>query len=271
VLIVVKIGGARGVSQHLAALSRDISSVASTDKAMVILHGGSAEVDALGERLGVAMRHITSPSGYTSRYTDPATMEVFVMAMAGQINTELVRQFQTHGINAVGLTGLDGGFLRGERKAAIRSLEGSKVKIIRDDLSGSIKSVNVSLVNTLALAGYVPVICPLMLADSGEACNVDADRAAASVAMALKAELLVFLTNVPGVLRDIEDPSSLVRHVDPYEAEGHEKLTSGGMRKKLVAAAEAVRGGVLRAVISDARCEEPLTRAIRGEGTVVSR
>jgi acetylglutamate/LysW-gamma-L-alpha-aminoadipate kinase len=269
-LIVVKIGGAAGIGAHLPALAVDIASVVRGGEDVVVVHGGSDEVDTLGDRLGVARRRIESPSGHSSRYTDPATMEVFIMATAGLVNTRLVEALRAAGVNAAGLSGVDGGLLTGERKTAVRSVEGGKVKVIRDDLSAAITAVNASLLRLLLANGYVPVVAPMVLATTGETCNVDADRAAAAIASALGAAALVLLTNVPGLLTDPADHSTLVRRMRAADAGRYEPFAAGRMKKKLLAAVEAVRGGAGRSVIGDARRERPLTLALAGEGTEVT-
>lgn len=269
-MIVIKVGGAAGISQSLSLLARDLKSLIDAGDQVVLVHGGSAEVDALGERLGVPMRYITSPSGVRSRYTDNATMEALIMAMAGRVNTELVRQLQVAGVKAAGITAISGGVFSGERKTAIRSVEGPKVKVIHDDLSATLTRVDTALLERLLSGGYLPVVCPLVLARGGEVCNIDADRAAAALATALRADQLILLSNVPGFLKDVGDPGSLVRRMSAEEAESCEKLASAGMKRKLAAAVSAVRSGVKRAVIADARVEAPATRAIRLEGTVIT-
>lgn len=268
-MLVIKIGGASGIRDHLAALAADIATAVRDGGSVVVVHGGSDEVNTLSERLGIPAKFIKSPSGHVSRYTDPQAMEAFIMAMAGTVNTELVRQLRAHGVNALGVSGLDGGLFAGERKTAIRAIEGAKIKVIRDDLSATITKVNTALIQTLVAAGYVPVVCPMVLADTGEVCNVDADRAAAALARALGAGQLVFFTNVPGLLRDVNDPSTVVPTIQAGRAEAFEALAGGRMKKKFAAALEAVQSGVAQAVIADARRDRPLARALAGEGTVL--
>ena len=135
---------------------------------------------------------ITSPSGYTSRYTDRKTLEIFLMAVNGKVNSLLTEQLQMLGVNAFGLSGLDGRVLQAMRKDSIQSVENGKRKIIRDDYTGKIETVNSDLLRLLLAAGYLPVIAPVAVSGKGEALNVDADRAAAMVASALQAETLDF-------------------------------------------------------------------------------
>lgn len=265
--IVVKIGGTNGVD--FAAICADVADLLSQGKRFVLVHGGSAEANHLGEQLSIPPRFITSPSGYTSRYTDAATLEVFLMAVNGKINTLLVEQLQRLGVNALGLCGLDGGLLRATRKETVISLENGKRKVIRDDYTGRIEQVNVHLLNLLLEAGYLPVIAPLAIGQRGEALNVDADRAAAMVAVALHAEVLILLTGAPGLLEDFPDESSLVRFLPRDRLAEALEMSQGRMKKKVLGAEEALRGGVETVVIGDGRLERPLTKALSGEGTVI--
>ncbi|RPI20424.1 MAG: [LysW]-aminoadipate kinase, partial [Chloroflexota bacterium] len=182
-MIVVKLGGTEGVD--FASICRDAAGLIQAGTKLVLVHGGSVEASALGEALGYAPKFITSPSGYTSRYTDQKTLEIFLMAVNGKINSRLVEQLQKLGVNAIGLSGLDGRLMQAARKDTVQSIEAGKRRIIRDDYTGKIESVNASLLHTLLDSGYFPVIAPLAISPAGEALNVDADRAAAMVAAAL--------------------------------------------------------------------------------------
>ncbi len=265
--IVVKLGGTEGVD--FSAICRDAADLLAEGARLVLVHGGSAEANALGEALGYPPRFVTSPSGYTSRYTDRRTLEIFAMAVNGKVNTLLVEQLQSLGVNAFGLSGLDGGVLRAKRKAAIRIIENGKRKILRDDYTGKIERVNAALLETLLAAGVVPVVAPLAVSEVGEALNVDADRAAAEIAAALKAETLLLLTAVPGLMRNFPDESTLIPHIPAAELESALEYARGRMKKKILGAGEALSGGVGRVVIADGRVAHPITDALAGKGTVI--
>src|SRR5215216_7359538 len=132
-ITVVKLGGAEGM--HFSAICKDAAESWKQGQQLVLVHGGSAEANGLGEALGVPPRMITSPSGYTSRYTDRKTLEIFLMAVNGKVNSLLTEQLQMMGVNALGLCGLDGKLLQATRKESIQSIdaERGKRKIIRDD------------------------------------------------------------------------------------------------------------------------------------------
>src|SRR5512141_1731694 len=165
--IVVKLGGTEGVD--FSAICRDAAELLNQGKRLVLVHGGSAEANALGVGLGTPPRMITSPSGYTSRYTDRKTLEIFLMAVNGKVNSLLTEQLQMLGVNAFGLCGLDGRLMQATRKDSIQSIESGKRKIIRDDYTGKIDTINSDLLHLLLDAGYLPVIAPVAVSEKGEA------------------------------------------------------------------------------------------------------
>lgn len=265
-MLVIKIGGAAGIDH--AALCRDVAALADQGNPIVIVHGGGAETDALARRLDHPPRTITTPSGHVSRYTDRETLHIFAMATA-LINRTLVERLQGLGVNAIGLSGIDGRLLQGQRKNAIRSVEHGRVRLIRDDWTGSVSQINAALLTMLLDAGYAPVIAPLALGAGGAMLNVDGDRAAAAVATALHADTLLLLSNVPGLLRRFPDPTSLVRELGADEIEMAAEWAQGRMKKKIMGAAQAVRGGVHTVIIGDGRRENPIRDALNGAGTVI--
>jgi len=263
--IVVKIGGGAGVAT--ANIVEEIARSFAGRQRLVLVHGGSDLTNTLAERLGHPVRMITSPTGMVSRYTDSETLRIYAMAVAGQINTELVASLQQRGVNALGLAGVDGRLLLARRKAAVRSVtpEG-RVQILRDDYTGSIEQVNSGLLQQLLRAGYTPVIAPLALSPEGERLNVDGDRAAAAIAVSLQAEALVIMTNVPGLLADPQQNTTLVRTIAAEHLEHYMPYAQGRMRKKLLGAQEAIHGGVPRVYIGSGS----LTAVLAGEGTVIA-
>ena len=266
-ITVVKLGGTKGVD--FTAIAQDAAKMLTEGQKLVLVHGGSAEANALGEAIGKPPRFVTSPSGYTSRYTNRETLEVFAMAVNGKVNTFLVEQLQMLGVNALGLSGVDGGLLKAKRKEAIRIIENGKKKMLKDDYTGKIESVNVALLQTLLDAGYVPVVAPLALSEKGEALNVDADRAAAEIAGALNADTLLLLTAVPGLMKNFPDESSLIKEIPQAGIEKAIEYAEGRMKKKVLGAQEALNGGVGQVIIADGRVENPISNALEGNGTVI--
>lgn len=266
-ITVVKLGGTEGID--CSAICSDACELLKQGKQLVLVHGGSAEANSLGEALGTPPKMITSPSGYTSRYTDRKTLEIFLMAVNGKVNSLLTEQLHMLGVNAFGLCGLDGNLMQATRKDSIQSIENGKRKIIRDDYTGKIENVNSELLAMLLSAGYLPVIAPVAVSEEGEALNVDADRAAAMVASALKAETLILLTAVPGLMKNFPDESTLIRQLPQGQLAAASEATQGRMKKKILGAEEALKGGVSRVIIADGRIQNPITNALSGNGTVI--
>ena len=156
------------------------------------------------------------------------------------------------------------------RKDAIRIVDNGRQRILRDDFTGKIETVNGELLKSLVEMGYTPVVSPLAISPEGEGLNVDADRAAAYVAGAVEAEQLVILTNVPGLLRNFPDESSLITHLPKTGLEQALSFAEGRMKKKVLGASEALDLGVAKVVFADGRIEHPLTGALAGRGTVIS-
>ncbi len=266
-ICVIKLGGTKGVD--FSAICQDAAGLVAQGSQLVFVHGGSAEANALGESLGQPPRFITSPSGYTSRYTDRKTLEIFLMAVNGKVNSLLVEQLQKLGVNSLGLSGLDGRLLLASRKEAVQSVENGKRKMIRDDYTGKIEAVNQSLLLALLQGGYLPVVAPLAVSQQGEALNVDADRAAAMLAVALCAETLLLLTAVPGLLSAFPDESTLIHSLPAGQLPQALEIAQGRMKKKVLGAQEALQGGVRRVIIADGRVEKPISAALAGAGTVI--
>ena len=262
--IVVKIGGSHGVAT--TNIVREIAQCVADGQRIVVLHGGSDLTNTLSERLGHPVRMITSPGGIVSRYTDSETLSIYAMAVAGQINTELVASLQQQGVNALGLAGVDGRLLLARRKSAVRSLTpDGRVQLLRDDYTGQIEYVNGALLQQLLDAGYTPVIAPLALSQNGERLNVDGDRAASAVAAALHADTLVIMTNVPGLLANPEDQGTLIRTIPANRLADYMEYARGRMHKKLLGAQEALQNGVPRVCIG----HNSLLDVLNGAGTVI--
>jgi acetylglutamate/LysW-gamma-L-alpha-aminoadipate kinase len=261
-------GGTTGV--NVEAVMADIAAHVKAGQKMIVVHGGSGETNAISEQLGHPPRFVTSPSGFTSRYTDRTTLEIFAMVTSGKINTLLVEKLQKLGVNAFGLSGVDGRLMGAKRKEAIRIVENGKQRMLRDDYTGKIDTVNGSLLMMLLNAGCTPVIAPLAISPEGVALNVDADRAAAMVAGAVKAEQLIILSNVPGLLRQFPDESTLITHIDKEKIEQSLEFAEGRMKKKVLGASEALGLGVAKVVFADGRVDRPVAGALQGVGTVIS-
>ena len=251
-LTVVKCGGTLDTGPVCADVAR-------LGGRVVVVHGGAPEIARLASELGVRQRTLVSPAGVKSRHTDPAMLDVVTLAMTGRAKPRLLHALTSCGVRAVGLTGLDAGLLRARRKAAQRTVVDGRTVVVRDDHSGRVVSVEAGLLRALLDGGFTPVVSPPAAGEDGRPLNVDADRAAAAVAAALEADRLLLLTAAPGVLTDASDETSALARCEllpeglvPYAA-------SGGMHRKLIAAREALLGGVREVIIADGRIPRPLT------------
>lgn len=266
-LTVVKCGGNPAVDA--AGICADVARLVHEGHSVLLVHGGSGEIGRLGGRLGVRHRTLVAPDGVSTRYTDPETLEVVVLALAGAVKPHLVAQLARHQVPAVGLTGMDGGMLRARRKAAVRAVVDGRTVLVRDNHSGRITTVHPELPRTLLRAGYVPVVSPPAVDEHDRPVNVDADRAAAALAAALGADRLLLLTGAPGVLADPGDPASVRSSVRIAPSGAPDPSATGGMALKLIAAREALVGGVTTVRIADGRVPDPVGRALAGAGTSV--
>ena len=232
-MLVIKIGGAEGINHE--AIVDDVAELVSEGQRLVVVHGGSALTNKVATALGHPPQFVTSVSGYTSRRTDRRTLEIFEMVYCGQVNKALVEGLQRRGVNALGLSGLDGRLWQGPRKAAIKIIdERGRRRVLRDDYTGRVEQVNVSLLASLLDAGYIPILTPPAVSDEGEAINVDGDRAAASTAVALGAEVLVILSNVPGLLERFPDESTLIRRIPAKQLAAFMDVAQDRMKKKVM-------------------------------------
>jgi len=269
-MLVIKLGGSRGIDTE--AFVADLAAVVHGGERVVFVHGGNKELDDLCARLGIPVRQVTSATGQVSRFTDAEIMDAFLMAYAGRINKRLVEKLQALGVNAVGLTAMDGRIAVGRRKSAIRILEEGKPKMLHGDFAGSIETIDPTLPRLLVENGYLPVLTPPAISTDGEAINVDGDKLAMELAVALGADALLIFSNTPGLLADVNDEASLVRHI-PFTGAMDEaalSMAQGRMKKKVLSAFNALKGGVGQVVFADARVAEPVQRALRGEGTVIA-
>lgn len=243
--IVIKYGGAAMVKEELKkCVIEDIVLLGYVGIKPVIVHGGGAEISELMKRLGIEPKFVAG-----QRVTDRETLDVVEMVLTGRINGEIVNLINQTGGKAVGLSGKDGGLIKAEK---IQGPEG-----LESDLGyvGKVKSLNVGVLEVLDSAGYIPVISPIGVDSQGQTLNINADFVAAHIASELKAEKLILLTDVPGVLARPDDESSLISTIKASEIPEliEKKVLTGGMIPKLKACMEAVNNNTKKAHIIDGR------------------
>lgn len=262
-MLLLKIGG--GESINLAGIASDLAGFEGT---VCIVHGANALRDELARRLEVGKQVLTSVSGYTSVYTDEQLMDVMLMAYSGLRNKRLVELLQRNGVNAVGLTGLDGALVRGMRNKGIRVRQGGKT-LIKRDLSGKPVTVNRKLLRLLLHGGFTPVVTVPVIDENNFAINTENDDVVAVLNEVLNADVVVQLIEAPGILEDRNNPRSLIHSMTPGELAELEKRVNGRMKRKLLALRRLTDGSATQVVVADGRREHPLGDALAGRGTVI--
>jgi len=263
-MIVVKAGG-RALEDNMRKI---LDSIAKRSKmGIIFVHGGGDVVSRYSEAMGIQPRIVVSPSGIRSRLTYDKEMEVYNMVMSGKIGKEISAYLNHVGARAISLSGVDASIISAQRKKKIIVVDDrNRKRVVDGGYTGSITGVNTEPLIKLLELGHIVILSPVALGSEGELLNVDGDSAASAVAAALKADALVLLTDVEGVLVD----GQLVRGISSSEAEAMLERVGPGMNRKLMAAAKAVGSGVGKAVICSGLTEDPLSAIESGEGTVVN-
>ncbi|MCI7084604.1 MAG: acetylglutamate kinase [bacterium] len=244
--IVVKYGGNAMINEQLkSAVMSDIVLMQLVGINVVLVHGGGPEISSMLEKTGKESKFING-----MRVTDKETIDIVQMVLAGKVNKSLVKLLEEHGGSAIGLCGLDGKMLMAEKL------------ITGEDLGyvGEIKEVNPKAIYDAVNNNYIPIIATVACGFDGEVYNINADLAAAQIAAKIKAKKLILMTDIRGLLRDVNDESSLISVVNVSEVPGLKRdgIIKGGMIPKVDCCVDAVRSGVSRAHIIDGRIEHSI-------------
>lgn len=259
----IKIGGGEAI--HLEGIVRDLTEY---KEDCIILHGANAIRDQLAQRLGIQKRIVQSISGYSSVLSDQSIIDLQMMAYAGLRNKRIVELCQRYGLNAIGLSGIDGKCIQGKRNAGIRVREGGKNLLLKD-FSGKPQSVNVELLGLLLAHHYVPVVTVPILDEHGFAINSENDDILCLLHATFHAEKIFQFIEAPGFLENKEDPSSLVSVITSHELVQREAQVEGRMKRKLLALRKLFEQGPTTVFIADGRTEHPLKDALAGKGTKI--
>jgi acetylglutamate kinase len=260
--IVVKYGGNAMINEELkAAVIQDVILMGCVGIRTVLVHGGGPEIDAMLKKTGKESRFING-----LRYTDEDTMEIVQMVLCGKLNKDICSLIQHAGGRAVGLCGIDGALLQARRKS------GEDLGLV-----GDVEAVDATILNSALDDGIIPVVSSVAYGlgeDEGRSLNINADIAAAKIAGAIKAEKLMLMTDVQGILRDVQDPASLIRQINRQELEALKKdgIFSKGMIPKIDCCLLAMDGGVKRTYIIDGRLPHSLLIELftdEGVGTMI--
>lgn len=261
--VVVKYGGNAMLNDDLKqAVMKDIVLLHTIGVNVVLVHGGGPEINKMLEKVGKESKFVNG-----LRYTDSETMEIVQMVLTGKLNKDIVGILLQEGGKAVGLSGVDSGLLRARKI----DKDGADLGFV-----GEVTEVHPEIVDSLLEQGFIPVISTVALGETGDQSryNINADTAAAKIAVALKAEKFVQLTNVAGVLKDVNDPSSLITRIPmPTVPQLMESgVIAGGMIPKIECCMIALKGGVPRTHIIDGRVPHSLLIEMfsdRGIGTMI--
>ena len=253
-LIVIKIGGGllkNGLPENLV---KDLQSLKGKYN-FIIVHGGGDKVTELSTRLGHPPRFVVSPNGFRSRYTEKEESKIYTMVLAGLINKQIVSELESHGIPAVGMSGVDLHLIRASRKKQLIVLnEKGRKKLIEGGYTGKIDEINPRLLRLFLDNDITPVVAPVALGLDHELLNVDGDRVAASIASELQADTLLLLTDVKGVYLD----DHLVSVLNVTEARKLMKDIGSGMITKVHAAIEAIENGIEEVIIASGTSDFPI-------------
>lgn len=268
---VIKLGGELiGDATRLATVARDIAVLHRLAIGVVVVHGGGPQLDAMTQRMGLPVERVAG-----RRITSPEVLEAAKMVFRGQLSLDLVSALVRQGERAAGLSGVDGTTVLAARRpeALVTDDDGTRRTVDFGEV-GDIVSIDTELLVSSLAAGTIPVVSPLGVCSDGRIVNVNADTMAAAIAVALDAEKLLLLTRAPGVLADVDDPSTLLHwadleQLDELEAKGAFKA---GMRPKIAAVKKALEGGVPRVHVLDGRRDGALLEEVfttEGCGTLV--
>lgn len=268
--VVVKYGGHALTNGGLAGFAADVAYLSRAGVRVVVVHGGGPEISEAMEAEGIEPTFV-----HGHRVTDEATLKIAERVLSGRVNREIVTALERAGCKAVGISGRDGSLLRARyRKPKVKDDAGREVAL-HLGFVGDIDRVNTRLLQLLQGGGYIPVIAPIGVTASGQSLNINADAVAGAVAGAVKAASCVFLTDVPGILKDPENPDSLMRAVRYREAESLVAggAVSGGMIPKTQACLDALASGGREARIADGRESRALLNALlpaEPQGTAIT-
>jgi len=263
-MYLVKIGG--GTRINVDAILQGIAELGET---CLIVHGANAIRDELALKLGVEKEIITSVSGYTSVKSTDELIDVILMSYAGLRNKRIVESLQQYGINAIGLTGADGAIIRGRRNRGIRALHHGK-KILVRDISGKPDEINVDLITLLLDNGYTPVLTIPIIDENQKLINSENDDIVALLTMEMEFEKVIMFIEEKGLLRDIDETSSKIDHLNHSELSTWEDQIEGRMKRKLYAINKMLRENGPEIIISDGTIENPIESALAGQGTNIS-
>ena len=271
-IIVVKYGGSAMLNEEMKThVINDIILMHLVGMYPIIVHGGGPDINQM-------LKNMQIPTSFVNgmRVTDATTMQVVEMVLLGKMNSEIVKNIQICGGNAIGLSGKSSNLIKAKKQLTSVTDENGQEREVDLGLVGEVEGINTGLLNLLLSEGYIPIISPVGIGEAGETYNINADYVAGKIAAATSAEKLILLTDVEGVYSDYHDKSTMITHLNMDEAKLllDRKIIDGGMIPKLKCCIDAVKEGVSAAHILDGRQPHSIVLELltkQGIGTMIEK
>ncbi len=262
-LLVIKFGGGKEVD--LAALAKNAAQLQKNGEQIVIVTGANAKLSEVQKERGIEPRMITSERGEKSRFTDEATLEL-LKEVYGGVAEQVANLVNENEGSAVAQLASKDNLVIAKQHDKMRIVENEKLKVVDGDLTGRIENINAAKIQEILKDGKILVITPPAATADGKEVNVDGDKIASKIAVGMKADKLIFFSDTPGLLEDVEDETSLIEKIPVAEAD---TFAIGRMKKKILSAKRAIEAGVSEVIFANGRIEDPIDKALKGEGTKV--
>ena len=262
--IVIKIGGDL-LKENLNYVISDLLKIHADNKKILLCHAGADIVTTVAEKMGKPQIFTFSTKGYKARYVDEETRDIYLMVVAGLNNKRIVKEMIVKDLPAVGISGIDGGMIIADRfKKAMVILDGKKK--LKDNYTGKPSKLNVQLIETLWEKNYIPVIASVAISEDNEIVAGDSDRISNAIAVATKADKLILLTDVDGVL---DKNNKLINHINNQSADSILENVTGGMKTKLITALKSASEGIKQVIIASGLRENPILKALANENCTI--
>lgn len=262
--IVIKIGGDL-LKENLNYVISDLVKIHADNKKIILCHAGADIVTTVAEKMGKPQIFTYSTKGYKARYVDEETRDIYIMVVAGLNNKRIVKEMISKELPAVGISGVDGGLIIADRfKKAMVILDGKKK--LKDNYTGKPSKLNIQLIETLWEKDYIPVIASVAISEDNEIVAGDSDRISNAIAVATKADKLILLTDVDGVL---DKNNKLINHINNQSAESILENVTGGMKTKLITALKSASEGIKQVIIASGLRENPILKALANENCTI--
>jgi len=261
--IVIKIGG--DLIENLNYVISDLLELHAEGKKLLLCHAGADIITDIAEKMGKPQIFTYSTKGYKARYVDEETRDIYVMVVAGLNNKRIVQKMITRDLPAVGISGVDGSLIIADRfKKTIVTIDGKKK--FKDNYTGKPSKLNVQLIETLWDNHYIPVIGSVAISEDNEIVGCDSDRISNAIAIATKADKLVLLTDVDGVL---DTNKNVINHINNQTSESILKDVTGGMKTKVISSLKSANEGIKQVIIASGLRENPILKALKNENCTI--